>query len=167
MTDKSLEDLACDIISKLNSIDNYKLPDNIVNDYKKLPKSDAEPKYQNARTRAYKFSTPNFLHDMTEDIIHRNERPTKVIFHDPATIAYWPDGQKTVAKCMEGDKYDPELGLIICYMHRFAPQSFKSDIREFVSKEHRSAKKISHGSSSLVWVKKEPDSKETDKKDNK
>lgn len=167
MTDKSIEELTCDIISRLNSIDNYKLSNDIVNDYKKSSKSDNETKYRNARTRVYKFNTPEFLHDMTEGMINRNERPTKVIFHDPATIAYWPDGQKTVAKCMAGDKYDPELGLIICYMHRFAPKSFKSDIREFVSKEYRSAKKISHSSSSLVWVKKEPDVKETDKKENK
>lgn len=167
MADKSFEEFTCDIISRLNSIDNYKLLDDIVDSYKKPSKRNNEPKHRNERTDMPKFNTPDFLHDMTEGISHRNEKPTKVIFHDPATIAYWPDGQKTVAKCMAGDKYDPELGLIICYMHRFAPQSFKSDIREFVSKEYRSAKKINHGSSSLVWVKKEQDTKETGTKQNK
>lgn len=104
---------------------------------------------------------------MTDGIIRNHEKPTKVIFHDPATIAYWPDGQKTVAKCMAGDKYDPELGLIVCYMHRFAPQSFKSDIREFVSKEYRSVKIIRHGTSSFAWVKKDTIIKDTDTKENK
>ena len=160
MTDMSFEEFTCDIISKLNSIDNYSLPDDIANSCKKSSKSNNYTKHQNEQTCVYEFNTPGFLHDMTEGILRSHEKPTKVIFHDPATIAYWPDGQKTVAKCMAGDKYDPELGLIVCYMHRFAPQSFKSDIREFVSKEYRSAKKISHGSSSFVWVKKESDTKE-------
>lgn len=35
----------------------------------------------------------------------------KVIFHDPATIVYWQDGTKTVVKCGENEKFDPEKGL--------------------------------------------------------
>lgn len=167
MSDMSFEKFTCDIISKLNSIDNYSLPDDIVNSCKKSSKSNNAPKHRDGQTSVNKFNTPGFLHDMTDSIIRSHEKPTKVIFHDPATIAYWPDGQKTVAKCMAGDKYDPELGLIVCYMHRFAPQSFKSDIREFVSKEYRSVKIIRHGASSFAWVKKEPGGKETDKKENK
>lgn len=34
-----------------------------------------------------------------------------VIFNDPATIVFWDDGTKTVVKCSEGDKFDPEKGL--------------------------------------------------------
>ena len=34
-----------------------------------------------------------------------------VIFHDPATIVFWEDGTKTVVKCQDGDKFDPEKGL--------------------------------------------------------
>lgn len=37
----------------------------------------------------------------------------KVIFHDPATIVYWEDGTKSVVKCSEGDKYDPEKGFAL------------------------------------------------------
>ena len=37
----------------------------------------------------------------------------KVVFHDPATIVYWKDGTKSVVKCSEGDKYDPEKGFAI------------------------------------------------------
>ena len=34
-----------------------------------------------------------------------------VIFNDPATIVFWEDGTKTVVKCQDGDKFDPEKGL--------------------------------------------------------
>ena len=40
--------------------------------------------------------------------------PEKVIFNDPATIVFWKDGTKTVVKCMEGDTYNPEVGLAMC-----------------------------------------------------
>ena len=35
----------------------------------------------------------------------------KVIYNDPATIVYWEDGSKTVVKCGDDDKFDPEKGL--------------------------------------------------------
>ena len=34
-----------------------------------------------------------------------------VIFNEPATIILWADGTKTVVKCQEGEKYDPEKGM--------------------------------------------------------
>ena len=37
----------------------------------------------------------------------------KVIFNDPATIAFWSDGTKTVVKAQPGDIFDPEKGLAI------------------------------------------------------
>ena len=45
-------------------------------------------------------------------------RPSRVIFNDPATIAFWPDGTKTVVKCGEDDAYDKEKGLALCYMKK-------------------------------------------------
>ena len=44
--------------------------------------------------------------------------PEKVIFNDPATIVYWSDKTKTVVKCGEGDIYDKEKGLALCYMKK-------------------------------------------------
>lgn len=35
----------------------------------------------------------------------------KVIFNDPATIVFWLDGTKTVVKCDDKERYDPEKGL--------------------------------------------------------
>lgn len=43
----------------------------------------------------------------------------KAIFNDPATIVLWADGTKTVVKCQEGDAYDPEKGLALCYMKKY------------------------------------------------
>lgn len=40
----------------------------------------------------------------------------KVIFNEPATIVYWEDGCKTVVKCMEGDEFNPEIGLMTAYI---------------------------------------------------
>lgn len=34
-----------------------------------------------------------------------------VIYNDPATIAFWSDGTKTVVKAHPGDIFDPEKGL--------------------------------------------------------
>lgn len=34
----------------------------------------------------------------------------KLIYHGPATIVYWADGEKTVVKCMDGDTFDPMAG---------------------------------------------------------
>ena len=36
---------------------------------------------------------------------------TRVIYNDPATIAFWSDGTKTVVKAQPGDIFDPEKGL--------------------------------------------------------
>ena len=44
--------------------------------------------------------------------------PRKVIYNDPATIVYWLDGTKTVVKCQDGDIYDAEKGLLLCYMKK-------------------------------------------------
>lgn len=45
-------------------------------------------------------------------------RYEKIIFNDPATIVIWADGTKTVAKCMEGETFDPEKGIAICFMKK-------------------------------------------------
>ena len=42
----------------------------------------------------------------------------KVIFNEPATIIFWEDGTKTVAKCQEEDKYDREKGMLVCMVKK-------------------------------------------------
>lgn len=44
--------------------------------------------------------------------------PEKIISHDPATIIIWRDGSKTVVKCQNGEPYDLEKGIAMCYMKK-------------------------------------------------
>lgn len=39
--------------------------------------------------------------------------PKKIIHNNPATIVFWSDNTKTVAKCRKGDIYDPEVGFYV------------------------------------------------------
>ena len=74
------------------------------------------------------FSNSNFAANDTIDEFNRNlyryllnsmygigslriPEIKNVIFNDPATIVFWEDGTKTVVKCQDGDKFDPEKGL--------------------------------------------------------
>lgn len=53
-------------------------------------------------------------------------RIKKVIFNDPATIVIWEDShEKTVVKCMDGDTYDPEIGLAMCIAKRVLGKKYK------------------------------------------
>lgn len=42
----------------------------------------------------------------------------KVIFNNPATIVFWNDDTKTVVKAQDGEKYDEEKGLALCFMKK-------------------------------------------------
>lgn len=42
----------------------------------------------------------------------------RIIFNNPATIVIWKDGSKTVVKCQQSDKYDPEKGVALCFMKK-------------------------------------------------
>ena len=42
----------------------------------------------------------------------------KVIFNDPATVILWIDGTKTVVRCQDGEKYDPEKGLAMALIKK-------------------------------------------------
>ena len=44
--------------------------------------------------------------------------PEKVVFNGPATIAFWPSGDKVVAKCSGNDEYDREKGLMMCLLKK-------------------------------------------------
>lgn len=50
----------------------------------------------------------------------------KVIFNPPATIVIWNldnENEKTIVKCKPGETYDPEKGLAMCFMKRFASKT--------------------------------------------
>lgn len=48
----------------------------------------------------------------------RKPTPKKVIFSGPATTIIWKDGTKTTVKCQEGDTFDPETGIALCYLKK-------------------------------------------------
>ena len=62
-----------------------------------------------------------------------NLKIKKVVYNEPATIVYWDDGTKTVVKCQDGDIYDKEKGLALCYMKKITGN--KSGIFNKVLKE--------------------------------
>ena len=43
---------------------------------------------------------------------------TRVIHNNPATIVFWSDGTKTVARTQDGDSYEPTAGLLVCVMKK-------------------------------------------------
>ena len=45
-------------------------------------------------------------------------QPKKIIFNGPATIILWDDGTKTVVKCQDGDTFDKEKGIALCFMKK-------------------------------------------------
>lgn len=50
--------------------------------------------------------------------VPKQMRHTKVICNYPATIVYWEDGTRTVVKCDERDRYDPQYGIALCFMKK-------------------------------------------------
>jgi hypothetical protein len=53
----------------------------------------------------------------------------KVIFNKPATIVLWSNGDKTVVKCQDGDKFDKEKGLSLAVMkYVFGNKSKYNDV---------------------------------------
>lgn len=59
----------------------------------------------------------------------------KVLYKNPATVVFWSDGTKTVAKTHGGDSYNPESGLVICVLKKLHGSSnvrnlLKSWVRE-------------------------------------
>lgn len=80
--------------------------------------------------------TPN--ERMPYTIYERHLRIKKVIFNDPATIVYWPDGTKTVVKA-EGEAFDPEKGLAMAIAKKaFGNKGNYYDVfREWLPKEEK------------------------------
>ena len=61
----------------------------------------------------------------------------KVIFNDPATIVIWGDDSKTVVKCQNGEKFDKEKGLALCYMKKMLgnKSNFNNVFKEWIKPE--------------------------------
>ena len=44
---------------------------------------------------------------------------TRCIINDPAVVVFWSDGTKTVGKCMNNDKFNPEIGLAMAISRKY------------------------------------------------
>lgn len=69
----------------------------------------------------------------------RNTNPPtikNVIFNDPATIVFWTDNTKTVVKCQEGEKFDPEKGITMAFFKKTHGNkgSYFNDIKKWADK---------------------------------
>ena len=71
--------------------------------------------------RVVNFDEPVYVKVCQDKISFLDERKInnfdieKVIYNYPATIVIWKDGTKTVVKCQEGDMFDFEKGLAMCF----------------------------------------------------
>lgn len=51
-------------------------------------------------------------------MVVKSLKAKRVIYNYPATIVLWEDGTKTVVKCQDGETYQKETGLALCYMKK-------------------------------------------------
>ena len=62
---------------------------------------------------------------------------TKVLYNNPATIVFWNDGTKTIAKAHGSDLYSPEIGLMICCFKKLTSGSaLKNLLADWVPAEY-------------------------------
>lgn len=60
--------------------------------------------------------------------------PKTVIFNAPATIVLWDDGSKTVVKLMEGEEFNPEVGLAMCFCKKVMGDGYKRWFKDALKK---------------------------------
>ena len=60
--------------------------------------------------------------------------PKDVIFNAPATIVLWRDGSKTVVKCMDGEEFNPEVGLAMCFCKAVMGDDYKRWFKDSLKK---------------------------------
>ena len=62
--------------------------------------------------------------------------PVNVIFHNPATIVFWDDGDKTAVKCQPGDTFSAEAGLTAAMLKKYMgnDNTFNKVINEWLAR---------------------------------
>lgn len=75
----------------------------------------------------------------TGTLSYFNFNVKKVIFNKPATIVYWGDGTKTVVKCQNGDTFNPETGIAMCFMKKAMgnKSNFNNVFKKFINSEEK------------------------------
>ena len=65
-------------------------------------------------------------------VLNRNKfEPKTIIFNPPATIVFWKDGTKTVAKCGADEEFSEEFGFLACLSKKIygSRSAFKSQFK--------------------------------------
>ena len=80
-----------------------------------------------------------FQHD--HPVYRRLPMPVNVIFHDPATIVFWDDGDKTVVKCQPGDTFSAETGLTTAMLKKYMgnDNTFNKVINEWMVRSNQTS----------------------------
>lgn len=63
--------------------------------------------------KAFKGPSKNELYRRNKALVKR------VIFNEPYTIVLWANGEKTIVKTQDGEPYDKEKGLAMCFAKYF------------------------------------------------
>lgn len=71
----------------------------------------------------------------TPPFVKSEPKIKKVIFNEPATIVLWTDGTKTVVNCQDGDTYDKEKGIALCFMKKIMNNkgNYNNIIKEWIN----------------------------------
>lgn len=71
----------------------------------------------------------------TPPFVKSEPKIKKVIFNEPATIVLWADGTKTVVTCQEGETYDKEKGIALCFMKKIMNNkgNYNNIIKEWIN----------------------------------
>ena len=78
-----------------------------------------------------------------KEIIEMNT-PKRIIFNEPATVVFWKDGSKTVAKA-HNETYDPEKGLAMCYAKKALGDGYEASKKiESLVKKYYKPKQEAH-----------------------
>jgi hypothetical protein len=82
----------------------------------------------------------------TMGVIAKQFIPTKIIYCCPATICFFPDGTKTIAKCAEDEEFDKEEGVMACIMKKlFASRTqFKKLVYEGYENGEAMFQRVTH-----------------------
>ena len=76
--------------------------------------------------------TPFYADNHIVALIPNHIKVKRVIVNKPATIVFWSDGTKTICKCAEGDTFDAEKGIAMCFMKKIFGNP--SQVRKFIGK---------------------------------
>jgi hypothetical protein len=76
---------------------------------------------------------------LIKDYVGMSHGIERVIFNDPATIVFFDDGDKIVAKVTDDDEFQPEIGLAMAFMKKLfgSRTAYKNFVKQWVPEEEK------------------------------